>query len=221
MADKKKVSIELPAPEFTTFDLVLTGTTPLITDSFSEPRKAAFARTQDGSAKQKPGPRDPDAEFHEAMYRTEDGRHGIPKLAFRKAFQAGAMRMTDVKGTVALAAFQINTADEVLPLVGPDPKMRTDHVVRVGRGNLVYRAEFWPWSVRLPIRLDHEVVSLEQFAHIVYKSGMGVGIGNWRPEKRGDFGCWTIEAIENVQVSHSEAEESKGRSNGHRVMQEV
>lgn len=194
------LTVKLPAPEITTFDLVLEGTSPLILDRFSEGPMAKLARSQDGSAKQKDPPRDPEAEFHAAAYRTEDGRFGIPKLAFRKSIQTGAMRMTDVKGTEALAAFQINTPSEILPLITVEPRMRTDHVVRMGRGNLAYRPEFWPWGVVLPIKLDHEVVSLEQFVHIVYKAGMGVGVGNWRAEKKGDYGLWTIKSIDNVRI---------------------
>ena len=190
---RRTMTLHLPAPEASYFTLTLVGTSPLITDAFSEERKKKLGRTQDGSAKQKPGPRNPQAEFQESMYFTADGRYAIPKLAFRKAIMAGAMRMTDVKGTEALAAFQIDTPDEFLPLINAgEPIMRTDHVVRMGRGNLCYRAQFWPWSVELPIKLDHEVLSLTQFCHIVDKAGMGIGVGNWRPEKKGDSGLWAM-----------------------------
>lgn len=193
-------SLKLPPPEFTTFKVRLVGTTPLITDAFSQPRREKLARTQDGSPKQKPGPRDPEAEFIESQYRLADGAYGVPKLAFRKAIQAAAIRMTEVKGTEVLAAFQIDTPVEYLPLDAEAPTLRMDHVVRMGRGNLAYRSEFWPWAVTLPIRLDHEVVTFDQFIHIIYKAGMGIGIGNWRPEKKGDNGTWTIEAVTDVYI---------------------
>lgn len=195
-----KRELKLPLPEFTTFRVRLEGTTPLITDSFSEDAKRKLAESQSGAAKQKPAPRDPNREFENSAYRTPDGGYGIPKLAFRKAIQTGAMRMTDVKGTEALAAFQIDTPDELLPLECEAPTMRTDHVVRMGRGNLAYRAEFFPWAVVLPVKLDEEVVSLDQFIHILAKAGMGVGIGNWRPEKKGDNGLWQVVAVTDAQV---------------------
>lgn len=193
--------LKIPVPEFTEFRLRIEGTTPLILDAFSEDAKRKLAESQSGAAKVKPGPRDPQRECENASYRLSDGRYGVPKLAFRKAIQTGAMRMTEIKGTEILAAFQIATPDELLPLdTVAEPTMRTDHVVRMGRGNLAYRASFFPWAVDLPIRLDHEVVTLDQFVHIVYKAGMGVGIGNWRPEKKGDSGCWTVAAISDVRV---------------------
>ncbi len=191
-------TVKLPEPGFTRFALHLTGTNPLITDAFSEARKDKFARTQDGSAKPKPGPRDPEAEFHEAMYRLPDGSFGIPKLAFRKAFAAAATRMTEIKGVEVLAAFQIDTPDEYLKVECSEPTMRRDNVVRMGRANLAYRPEFREWAVWIPVKLDHEVVTLDQFIHIVNKAGLGVGVGNWRPEKKGDFGLWEVDEITEV-----------------------
>jgi hypothetical protein len=190
-----KRELKIPLPEFTTFKARLTGTSPLITDAFSEEAKRKLAESQSGAAKVKPGPRDPQREFENSVYRRADGSYGIPKLAFRKAIQSAAIRMTEIKGTEVLAAFQIDTPDEYLPLETGEPTMRTDHVVRMGRGNLAYRAEFYPWSVVLPIKLDEEVVSLDQFVHTLGKAGMGVGIGNWRSEKKGDFGLWTVTEI--------------------------
>lgn len=192
--------LKIPLPEFTTFKIRLEGTTPLITDAFSEEAKAKLAASQDGSAKVKPGPRDPKREFENSIYRRPDGSYGIPKLAFRKAVQSGAMRMTEIKGTEILAAFRIDTPDEYLLLEADEPTMRTDHVVRMGRGNLAYRAEFFPWAVTVPIVLDEDVVSLEQFVHTISKAGMGVGVGNWRPEKKGDFGLWNVTAILDAEI---------------------
>lgn len=197
---KARRELKIPLPEFTTLTVRLEGTTPLITDAFSEDAKRKLAESQSGSAKVKPPPRDPQREFENAAYRRPDGKLGIPKLAFRKAIQSAAIRMTEVKGTEVLAAFQIDTPDELLPLEAGEPEMRADHVVRMGRGNLAYRATFFPWAVELPIKLDEDVVSLDQFVHILAKAGMGVGVGNWRPEKKGDSGLWEVTAIKDVKI---------------------
>jgi hypothetical protein len=197
---RERRDLKIALPEFTHFSLRLHGTSPLIVDAFSEDAKRKLAASQDGSPKQKPGPRDPAREFENSQYHREDGTYGVPKLAFRKAFQSAAIRMSEVKGTEMLAAFQIDTPDEMLPLEADAPTMRTDHVVRVGRGNLAYRAEFYPWAVTIPLKLDESVVSLDQFVDIAARAGMGVGIGNWRPEKKGDFGTWEIVGLENVKV---------------------
>ena len=207
-------TLKVPAPSYTTFEVELTGITPLITDSFSDEAKDKLALSQDGSAKVKPGPRQPEREFENSIYRTADGQFGVPPLAFMKAIRAAATRMSDVKGTVALAALQVNTPEEVLALdtSGTEPTMRRDHVVRVGRGNLAYRAQFWPWKVVLPLRLDHEVLSLDQAIHLLFKAGAGVGIGNWRPEKNGTSGTFAVTAVENVKVYGAvKAEAETGR----------
>jgi hypothetical protein len=87
-------TIKLPAPELTRFRLRLEGTSPLITDAFSEPRKVKLAHTMDGSPKAKKTAREPERDFREGMYHTADGSFGVPKLAFRKAIQAAAIRAT-------------------------------------------------------------------------------------------------------------------------------
>lgn len=113
--------------------------------------------------------------------------------------------MTSVKGTEALAAVQIDTPNELLPLECSQPVMRRDHVVRQQTGNMVYRPEIAEWAVWVPIQLDPEVVSLDQLIHIVRKAGAGVGVGNWRPEKKGDFGRWDVDDISEVTVTRGVA----------------
>lgn len=190
-------TLEIKPLETTRFVMRIEGTTPLITDAFSDAAKAALALSQSGAPRDKLNARDPEAEFARAQYVRSDGTYGIPKLAFRVAIKTAAMRMSQVKGTAMLAAFIIDTPDELLPLVTTEPKMRIDHVVRVGRGNLAYRAEFWPWSVSIPVTLHEPVVSLAEFIDVVNKAGIGVGVGNWRPEKDGDHGTFTVTEVTN------------------------
>lgn len=192
-APKERV-LEIRPLQVTKFVMRLNGTTPLICDGFSDAAKEALALSQSGSPKDKKLPRDPEAEFQRSIYRCGDGRYGFPKLALRKSLAMAATRMSEVKGTAMLAAFLVDTPDELLPLEAGEPRMRTDHVVRVGRGNLAYRSEFWPWALTVPVKLHEPVVGLSEFIDIVNKAGIGVGIGNWRPEKKGDFG--TFEVVE-------------------------
>ncbi len=190
----KERTIEIRPLAVTRFMMRLNGTTPLITDAFSDEAKAAIAFSQSGAPKDKKPPRDPEAEFLRSIYRRPDGSYGFPKLALRKAISVAATRMSEVKGTEMLAAFLIDSEDDLLPLEAGDPTMRFDHVVQRGVGAVRYRAEFWPWAISVPVKLHEPVVGLPEFIDIVNKTGIGVGIGNWRPEKKGDHG--TFEVVE-------------------------
>ena len=189
-------TIEIKPLEVTRFAMTLQGTTPLICDAFSEERRRRLESTQTGVARDKLSARRPDQEFEDALYRLPDGRYGFPKLGVRKAIAVAATRMSDTKGTEMLAAFMIDTPDEYLALDAAEPEMRRDHVTRMGRANLAYRAQFYPWSLSVPVKLHEPIVTLNEFIDIVSKAGIGVGIGNWRPEKKGDFG--TFEVVEVV-----------------------
>ena len=74
------------------------------------------------------------------------------------------------------------------------PSMRTD-VVRLknGSADLRYRPELMNWSAILRITYDNGLISPSQIASLFYRAGYSVGVGDWRPERDGDFGRFTIE----------------------------
>jgi hypothetical protein len=69
-------------------------------------------------------------------------------------------------------------------------------MVRVGMGtaDIRYRAEFVAWSIDLPITYNARTVSVEQIVAMLDAGGFGTGIGEWRPEKDGQFGRFHVEA---------------------------
>lgn len=185
---------DLPTVAFT---MRLVGQTPLITNRFGESAIEKLEGGQTGKGKAPKVAREPEAEFEEGIYRLPDGSCGIPASAVRKAIASAAMRMTggEQKGTVVLASFTIQTGDGrgYLAIEGPAPRMRRDHVVRMGKGNLAYRPEFWPWAINVPVTLYLPNLSVPEFIQLVRMAGFGIGLGNWRPEKKGDFGTFDVE----------------------------
>ena len=75
-----------------------------------------------------------------------------------------------------------------------EPSMRED-MVRVGMGtaDLRYRPEFKSWSISLPIEYNADAITLEQIVNLVNLAGFGVGIGEWRPERDGQYGMFHAE----------------------------
>lgn len=85
---------------------------------------------------------------------------------------------------------------DLVEIKGSRPAMRTDFV-RVGRfsqrtADIRYRAEFKEWRVDLRILYNMRVISKEQIAHLLNLAGFSVGIGDWRPEKGGQFGMFEV-----------------------------
>ena len=169
----------------------IVGDSPLITHAWSDKAKQMMLDKQMKKGTQAKEAKDPEADYAASMYRLPDGR---------PAFPAGAIKQCAVRGAKALgmvmsdqrSAFHID--GDLLPLDG-EPQMRED-MVRVGMGtaDIRYRAEFPTWSIDIPVTYNARVVSAEQIVAMLDAGGFGTGIGEWRPEKDGQFGRFHVEA---------------------------
>ena len=69
-------------------------------------------------------------------------------------------------------------------------------MVRIGMGSadLRYRAQFNEWYMEMILEFnDGGEYTLDQIINVINAGGFGVGIGEWRPEKDGNFGRYHIE----------------------------
>lgn len=181
------------------------GTSPLIMHKFSEKAKRQMLDAQQGRKSPKER-RDPEADYQASFYRTKEG-YGFPAIAF-KACTIGAARFfgKDVKMT-ELRQFlffkgQVSERDpqSLVEIVG-EPKMRED-IVRLGMSgtDLRYRAEFAEWSAVLEIIYVRSALTQSSVLSLVDAGGMGVGVGEWRPEKKGDFGTFAVDPSRDVEI---------------------
>jgi hypothetical protein len=88
----------------------------------------------------------------------------------------------------------------LVEIVG-EPHMRED-VVTVGmKGHdLRYRPEFTEWSAVLEVVYVKSMLSMDSVLSLIDAAGLGVGVGEWRPEKSGDFGTFMIDPSRKVEV---------------------
>lgn len=191
-----------------TIEVPIIGLTPLIVHRWSEKARRQMLDAQQGKKRVKEI-RDPQADYLESFYRiaTDDGeQYGFPTLAF-KAATTGAARFYDKAVTMTnlrqMLFFRgvMTKADQqqLVPIVG-EPHMRED-VVRVGMGtDLRYRGEFSEWSTTLTITYITSTLSRSSVLSLVDAGGMGVGVGEWRPEKKGEFGTYAVDQSAEVKV---------------------
>jgi hypothetical protein len=185
--------IQLPALSIETVKLTLVGETPLIVHAWSEKTKRQMLDKQMKRATQGKEAKDPDADYEACFYRTKSGGYGFPAIGV-KAAMVSAARYVDAKMTVLRGAFHIDT--EILPILG-EPRKREDMVkVGIGTADIRYRPEFPEWKIPVAIRYNTAAISAEQIANLLNVAGFGVGIGEWRPERNGSFGCFRIEFTE-------------------------
>ncbi len=214
MAPKKTTTppVEEPAPQLEidqikaeTIRVPILGTSPLLMHRFSEKAKRQMLDTMQGRKTPKQ-PKDPEAEYQAAFYRLkgQDG-YGFPMLAFKDA-TVSAARFYDKSVTMTslrqFLFFQGEPGEDGMRMavIDGEPHMRED-VVRVQRGtDLRYRPCFPEWTTEIVVTFVLSALTRSSVLSLIDAGGMGVGVGEWRPEKSGDFGTYRIDPTRTVQV---------------------
>lgn len=191
MAIKPTSVIELPPLNIQQVTFTLIGDSPLIVHAWSEKAKRQMLDKQMKKATKAKEAKDPEADYKACFYRTETGAYGFPAIGV-KAAMISACRFADMKMTAARGAFHIDC--EMLEVIG-DPRPRED-MVRVGMGtaDIRYRPEFPVWRIPVTLKINASVISAEQVANLLNIAGFGVGIGEWRPERNGQYGRFHVAA---------------------------
>jgi hypothetical protein len=197
-------TVEISRIETETLRVPILGVTPLIVHRFSEKAKRQMLDAMQGrkSPKQR---KDPEAEYESSMYRLKDGKYGFPVIAFKAAtvgaarFYGKDVRMTELRQFIFIAG-EIGEDNQALAVINGEPRMRED-VARVGTGtDLRYRAEFWPWSTTLEVTYVTSALQQTSLLSLIDAGGLGVGVGEWRTEKKGDFGGYQVDPNREIEV---------------------
>jgi hypothetical protein len=199
---------------YTAFRIWLVGTTPLIVHAWSEKAKREMLQKQVKATKGGRAVRDPREDFVSSLYEMgQDGKktlYGFPVTGLKNAILSSAHKDKGVPRSTVQSALWLN-ADMVrvrpalagaicdMPLVriyGSDPEMRED-MVRIGKGlnktsNLAYRGQFTTWAINLSGRFNSTVLSAQALAFLLAEAGTGIGLGEWRNEKKGIFGSFCV-----------------------------
>jgi hypothetical protein len=174
----------------------IVGTSPLIMHAFSQKIIGEMEAKQQGKAKSaKHAIRNPEEEYEASKHISEDGKIGFPAGGIKKCIVRGAkavgLTMTDVRAGLFV---EPDCVRKNLVLINGEPEMVKDPV-RVGNGSadIRYRPYFYEWSAVLTITYNEGLISLDQVFQAIYAGGFGTGLGDWRPEKDGNNGRFTLQ----------------------------
>lgn len=182
------------------------GTAPLIMHNWSAKAKRMMLDNMQGRKAPKE-PKNPEAEYEAAFYLTKDDGYGFPVLAFKAATVEASRLYGKTVTKVALRQTLFFTGEyspkcnqSLVPITG-EPHMRED-VVRVGMSgtDLRYRPEFPEWTTVLTVTYIKSSLTLDSVLSLIDAAGTTVGVGEWRPEKDGDFGTYRIDPTREVTV---------------------
>lgn len=202
----EEATVEIDRIEAETIRVPIMGTAPLLMHRFSEKAKRQMLDNMQGRKTPKEA-KDPFAEYEAAFYRLKGGEgYGLPVVAFKLATVGGArfygkqVTMTALKQFMFFRGQIGEDGQQLAPLEG-EPEMRED-VVKVGRGgtDLRYRPIFHEWSTSLEVTYVTSALTRGSVLSLIDAGGLGVGVGEWRPEKNGDFGTYQVDQTKSIEV---------------------
>ena len=194
------ITINVNRPNLLVSQFKVKGISPLISHKWSEKAKKEMLDKQMKKALTTRQAKNPQAEFESSLYLLSNGKHpkgpyGFPAVAFKAAAVRAAKQLDGMNMTDARGLFYIEPDDgELVQIHTPEPpEMREDMVRLNGKSaDIRYRGSFVNWSVTLNVRYNADVVSQEQLLNLFELAGFSCGVGEWRMEKGGTFGTFTL-----------------------------
>lgn len=196
-APAETASIELPPLDIRRMQVRLVGDAPLICHAWSEKARKQMLDKQMKRAKAAKEAKDPLRDYEESLYKHPEGGYGFPAIGFKAAAVDACSHVDGLTKVQARGAFHITGGD--LVKINGEPTMRED-MVRVGMGvaDIRYRGQFDPWSADLTVRFNAGVLSAEQIINLFNTAGFGIGVGEWRPQRDGQFGLFHVASREEM-----------------------
>jgi len=178
-----------------TFGIV--GMSPLIQHAWSEKALKTMRMTAQERKKVQKVARDPETEAANACHKTDSGEFGIPLTAFKAALIGAAHKDFGLEKTLLRKSFFIPCTDSggIVPIETNGDYVIREDMVRIGQNqtDIRYRPMFTEWKVKIEAVIDSELLKPEDVVNLVNRAGFSVGIGEWRPEKGGEFGRFKID----------------------------
>lgn len=205
---EKKITI--PAMNLKHMDVRIVGDTPLIVHAWSEKAKRMMLEKQQKKASAGKEARNPETEFADTLYWLtpkpeklegnwmKGARFGFPvtgikKSAIEASYQQGVVdKMTTLRGAFFITGYNC----DYIEIEGEGHPVIREDMVKIGMGtaDLRYRAMFEKWSALLHIEYNANAISDEQIINCLNCGGFCNGIGEWRPQRDGNFGRYHCES---------------------------
>lgn len=133
----------------------------------------------------------------EKYYYTADGKKGIPARAFFNAMiKASSYHFEKSDGGMRNIKEGVNVLGDIVPLSYKKEKQlthwgRTSGMSKAPRK--IIRNSFEGWACELNIEFNQSQLSAEQIINILNWAGFHIGVGGFRKEKTGTYGCFYVD----------------------------
>ena len=123
---------------------------------------------------------------------------GIKQSFIKGASRSGMdVKMTELRGSFFLKGMGEYSNADYAEIVTPNPPRMREDMVMVGgmskAADLRYRAQFDVWEIPLMMIVNKNgKYTVEQLLATINAGGFSTGIGEWRPEKDGQYGMYVL-----------------------------
>lgn len=215
---KDKEVITIGKLQRSTLNVFLMGETPLIVHAWSQKARLEMLKKHMQFKIDIREAKDPYEHFLRTIYRLEDDAYGFPVVGIKEAMATATVDLAQVskaavyrnvavtgrRGFQYAAFADLKVPNELAELFSPNAPMMREDMVRLSdmkrTPDIRYRAEFWPWSMRLNIGYLPEFIDAESLLNLVHHGGVRVGLGEWRIEKGGTNGSFHVADPEEIKT---------------------
>lgn len=141
----------------------------------------------------------PEEEAEAGTYRDENGACCAKGDSFRGSLLGAATQWKAKRSTMASHLAHVTAIEDLCPLLRHDGTTITDYVIDrrraiVARQGIVRsRPRFDEWQTSVTLQYDSQLVKEPKLiADILADAGQRMGIHDYRPQKKGPFGRYTI-----------------------------
>ena len=123
---------------------------------------------------------------------------GIKKSIIRGAARLGMpIVQTELKGTFFLFGAGKHSTFQFAEIISPNPPKMREDFVKIGgiskTTDIRFRAQFDIWEIPLILKINKNAkYSLKQIVNLINAGGFACGLGEWRPERDGQFGMYEL-----------------------------
>jgi hypothetical protein len=222
MTKEKTKEIIVPKMDINYLTVDIVGTSPLIIHQFSDKIKKQLLDKHKGGASKGRENKRPVVDLVECLYFLngvkpmrlvekmekagaepeddvtkyfKDTEIGFPATGFKKAAVHACRNLDDLPMTIARGSFFIKgEGPKELVKINYKKIIFGEDMVRLNGKvpDIRHRPKLIDWTAKLNIELNPRVLSAEQVCNLINISGFACGVGDWRPQKDGHYGMFTL-----------------------------
>jgi hypothetical protein len=174
------------------FEVTISNISSLLVNRFHE---AAQAEATSGVHSRARDPQTPEEDAESRLYKLPDGQTYFPAENLRQSCITAAGRHKIGRRTASTdAAAALSIEPDAMPLIG---EWHTDSravVIPATKGRLLrHRPMFDKWTISFNMLIVSSMFDVNLARRVLDDAGLYVGIGDFRPQKKGPFGRFQVD----------------------------